>query len=78
MCVPKCKTTDGEFLCFDPLTFVPLDKELIDPQYLSDREMAELNEYHRQCREEMLPYFESDKDRDIKQWLIDATEAISK
>ena len=78
ICVPKCKTTDGEFLCFDPLTFVPLDKELIDPQYLSDREMAELNEYHRQCREEMLPYFESDKDRDIKQWLIDATEAISK
>jgi Xaa-Pro aminopeptidase len=37
---------DKETLGFETLTFVPIDKRLIDATMLSDRELAWLNDYH--------------------------------
>ena len=37
---------DKETLGFETLTYVPIDKRLIDAAMLSDRELAWLNDYH--------------------------------
>jgi Xaa-Pro aminopeptidase len=39
---------DKEMLGFDTLTFVPIEKKLIDVSMLSDRELDWLNDYHQQ------------------------------
>ena len=39
---------DKEVLGFDTLTFVPIDRRLIDVSMLSDRELEWLNDYHAQ------------------------------
>ena len=39
---------DKEVLGFETLTFVPIDKRLIDASMLSDRELDWLNDYHAQ------------------------------
>ncbi|WP_130836823.1 aminopeptidase P family protein [Lachnoclostridium sp. Marseille-P6806] len=72
LCTEDRKTSDGRFYRFDPLTFVPLDRSLIDPRYLSDRELSWLNGYHRRCREEMSRYLSGAE----LAWLNAATEEI--
>lgn len=72
LCIKDRETPDGVFYRFEPLTFVPLDRRLIDPQYLSDRELAWLNAYHARCREEMGRYLEG---ADLL-WLEKATREI--
>ncbi|MBO7374190.1 MAG: M24 family metallopeptidase, partial [Lachnospiraceae bacterium] len=45
----KCETPDGRFLCFECLTYVPLDEELILRDEMSDRELKWLDEYQSKC-----------------------------
>ena len=55
-------------LCFETLTFVPLDKKLIDKYLLSEEERTWLNNYHRQVFERIAPLLnEAEKD-----WLRNA------
>ena len=74
-CVPAMSTADGDFLKFEPLTYVPLDRNLIDPQYLNSEQLAELNEYHRRTYETMAPYFA--KEPAIRDWLAAQCAEIS-
>ncbi len=63
----------GRFLHFGHLTYVPVDLEAVDKQYLSDTDIKNLNEYHAQVREKLMPLIEEDE---IKEWLKEATRAI--
>ncbi|MBP5564248.1 MAG: M24 family metallopeptidase [Lachnospiraceae bacterium] len=45
----KCETPDGRFLCFECLTYVPLDEELILRDEMSDRELKWLDDYQSKC-----------------------------
>lgn len=64
---------DGEFLGFEPLTWVPVDVDAIDPAYLDSREKGWLNMYHKQVREKLMPFMETIEE---EEWLKKATEAI--
>jgi len=62
----------GRFLSFEPLTFVPLDPNLIDPAYLTPDTRKLLNEYHGRVRAELMPLMNAEE----QQWLISQTEPI--
>lgn len=62
----------GRFLSFKPLTFVPLDRDLIDPSYLTPYTKELLNKYHEKVREELMPLMEGAE----QEWLISQTEPI--
>ena len=45
----------GQFLCFEPLTLVPFERDAIAADRLSQKEKNWLNAYHRKVRETLLP-----------------------
>lgn len=45
----KCKTNDGVFLCFETLTYVPLDMKLILLDEMNNKEIKWLEEYNMKC-----------------------------
>jgi len=56
---------DKEMLGFDTLTFVPIEKRLIDVSMLSDRELEWLNDYHAEVLAKIGPQLEGED----KAWL---------
>lgn len=64
---------DGQdFLCFDNLTFVPFQRELIKKTLLSKDELKWLNDYHQLVFDTLSPYLDADE----KEWLKRATVKI--
>ncbi len=45
----------GQFLCFETLTLCPFDVECIDVNYLTDKELVWLNNYHQQVYARLAP-----------------------
>jgi Xaa-Pro aminopeptidase len=56
---------DKETLGFETLTYVPIEKRLIDPAMLSDRELGWLNDYHAKVLALIGPQLEGED----KAWL---------
>lgn len=48
----KCETPDGRFLCFECLTYVPLDEKLILRDEMTSKELKWLDDYQNKCRTE--------------------------
>lgn len=67
LCVKREKTEFGQFMGFEPLTFVPFERKAIDPEQMSEREKMLLNNYHSQVFETLSPYLS----RQEKDWLQD-------
>ena len=65
-------TPDGEFLCFEPLTFAPLDRDLIDPNVLTPHTRELLNQYHQDVLTHVLPYLNEEE----SEWLRKECAAI--
>ena len=63
---------DGQFMKFEMLTFVPIDLELIDGNYLDEKTKDYLNEYHRQVYEKVSPYLEEEE----RNWLKENTKNV--
>lgn len=51
---------EGRYLGFEPLTFVPIDRRLIEKSLLTDSEIAWLDAYHAKVREIVAPQLEGD------------------
>lgn len=66
------KTSDGQFLCFENLTFVPIDLDAIDVSYLTQEDRIMLNDYHRKVYEVISPYL----DQEECLWLKENTREI--
>ncbi len=49
------KNSEGQFMEFEGLTYAPIDLELIDPSVMEQRDIDNLNRYHRQVYEKMAP-----------------------
>jgi len=45
----KCQTPDGRFLCFECLTYVSLDENLLLREEMSDKEIKWLDSYQNEC-----------------------------
>lgn len=72
VCQKAEKTQDGQFLCFEPLTYVPIDLEAIDPAYLTKEDRELLNAYHRAVYEKTALCL----DEDERLWLLEQTREI--
>lgn len=70
-----CKGTEneyGQFMHFEPITFVPIDLDAINPDLLTLAEKEQLNEYHKQVYERISPYLTPEE----AEWLKTYTRAI--
>ncbi len=74
LCVKDQKTEFGEFLRFEPLTLVPIDRDAIDTHYLEETDLDALNAYHRIVREAVSPCLQGEE----LAWLLAATEPLSR
>ena len=52
------KNEYGQFMGFRHLTYVPVDLDAIDTQYMEPSDLCRLNAYHRSVYEKLSPYFE--------------------
>ena len=66
------ENTDGQFMKFEMLTFVPIDLELIDTKHMDERSKDMLNEYHRQVYEKVGPYLTEEE----RYWLKENTKNV--
>jgi Xaa-Pro aminopeptidase len=55
------KNEYGQFMCFDTLTYVPLDLEAIEVSYLTEVQRNYLNMYHQAVYEKLAPYLSEDE-----------------
>lgn len=62
----------GQFLHFDILTYVPIDLDGIDVDYLTYKEKKWLNDYHQAVYEKISPYLNEEE----KTWLAHYTRSI--
>lgn len=74
LCRKGEKNEYGQFMYLEPLTMVPFDRDAIDPSFMTDRELALLNDYHKKVYETISPYL----DGEVLEWLKAATGIIQK
>ena len=74
LCRKAEKNMYGQFMRFEFVTMVPIDLDGIDTQYMTEKDVELLNNYHKEVYEKISPYLEGDE----KEWLKEATRTISK
>lgn len=62
----------GQFMHFEPLTFVPFDLDGIDTSKMTQDEIEWLNAYHAQVYDTLQPYLNDEE----KDWLKNATRTL--
>ena len=73
MVVRKGDCTEyGQFLYFEPITYVPIDLDAIKPELLSQADKDQLNAYHAKVYDIVSPHLNEDE----KEWLKEYTRAI--
>lgn len=64
--VKESKNAYGQFMGFRHLTYVPIDLDAIDSQYMEPSDIRKLNAYHRQVFEKLAPYFAGEELEKLK------------
>lgn len=67
LCVKKEKNEFGQFMGFEPLTFVPFDRDAIAPEQMNEKERELLNAYHQKVYETLEAYLTKEE----REWLAD-------
>lgn len=67
------KNEYGQFMYFEPITFVPFDLDAINPDLMTAEEKVWLNEYHQSVYDTISPYLNEDE----KEWLKEYTREIN-
>lgn len=58
--VKEDKNEYGQFMGFRHLTYVPIDLDAIDTQYMEPSDIRKLNAYHESVCQKLAPYFEGE------------------
>ena len=66
------KNSDGQFMDFEMLTFVPLDRDALDSKYFSKEELEEVNAYQKSVYDKIADFLTPDE----KKWLKKETASI--
>ena len=66
------KNTDGQFMYFDTLTFVPIDRDAIDTAYMQPADIERLNRYHEEVYTRTKEYLTEEE----KEWLKEVTKPL--
>ncbi len=61
------KNEYGQFMCFDTLTYVPIDLEAIEISFLTETQRRYLNEYQHAVYEKLSPYLSEEECEWLKQ-----------
>ena len=72
LCEEDCVNEYGRFLCFEPLTYVPIDLEGLKPEQMDASDIDKLNRYHKMVWEKISPFL---KGEDLE-WLKQATRPV--
>ncbi len=59
--------TDGQFMKFENLTFVPIDRLALCREYLNDSAIKQINDYHREVYEKISPYLNTEEAEWLRQ-----------
>ncbi len=74
MCVKDEENEYGQFLRFRHVTYCPIDLDGIDTQYMSEKEVKWLNEYHAQVYDTLKDHLSEEE----AAWLKEATRPAAK
>ena len=66
------KNTDGQFMYFESLTFVPIDLDLIEPSMMEKRDIENLNRYHKEVYDKISPFMTKEE----AVWLKEVTREV--
>lgn len=66
------KTEYGQFLYFEPITYVPIDLDAVNPDMMRQEDKEQLNAYHAKVYELISPHLNEEE----KEWLKEYTRAI--
>lgn len=72
----KYKFGNVDFITFDPLTLVPIQRELVDKSLLDKVELEWLNGYHRRCADLIGEQLKLAGLDDIYEWLLEQTKPM--
>lgn len=72
VCHKAEKNEYGQFMCFENITYAPIDLDAIDPNEMTGREKKLLNDYHKMVYETLSPYMTAEEN----EWLKHYTRAI--
>lgn len=62
----------GQFMYFEPITYIPMDLDAVNPDMMSAEEKRLLNTYHKTVYEKVSPYLNEEE----KEWLKTYTREI--
>ena len=68
------KTEFDQFMYLEPLTMAPFDRDAIDVSLLTEGELAQLNDYHRQVYATVSPLLDAEE----QAWLAEATAPLTR
>ncbi len=72
LCQKADKVLSNQFMCFETLTFVPIDREGIEIEMLTAGDRENLNRYHEAVYEKISPFLTGNE----REWLKEATAPI--
>lgn len=72
ICVRGTKNHYGQFMEFENITYVPIDLDGIDTEYLNKEDIRQLNDYHKMVYEKLEPYMTPEE----LEWLKEYTRAL--
>ena len=66
--------SDGQFMHFENLTFVPLDRAALSPTYMNSEDLARVNRYQQSVYDAVGPYLTEEE----RQWLKEECAELTK
>lgn len=63
------KNADGQFMYFETLTFVPIDREALDKKYLTETDVKRIDAYHEEVYQRISPRLTKEE----AEWLREVT-----
>jgi len=67
---------DMQFLKFEPLTLVPIQREFIDVDLINDEEKSWLNRYHKRVLDSIGPELTKTGKHEVYEWLVEQTKPL--
>mgnify|MGYP003079565994 FL=1 len=72
LCRKAEKNEYGQFMCFENMTFAPIDLDAVDISVMEPSDVRNLNEYHKAVYEKLSPFMTAEEN----EWLKEATRPI--
>ncbi len=68
LCKKAQKNEYGQFLCFETITYAPVDLDAVDAESLTEKEKMLLNQYHETVYKTLSPYLTAEETHWLKEY----------